>query len=1246
MVAMLATVSFVAQAFQHPGIGLTLADLNYVKTNLNNVPWNSGYSALVSDGRSSTNYTMQGPATYVNRNNAGNYDNENQWKNDMTAVYNLARMWYFTGDANYAQKSHDILIAWANTQTNYGGIEAPFDLGDYAYRYAGGADILRGTWPGWTAADTATVSNYFNNVFWVDLGLPGPSATGSQGMESLTAAIAIAVFNDDTNKFNQVMTNFLTDADTALRDTLANGEMGDTGRDPGHAGLYLDLMAWMAEVFWKQGVDVYSVYDNRIHACAEYNCRFNLGQTNLPFAPFGAPFWGVFNQIGGSPWNGLYGTTRNIIHVAYAERLGIQTPYIDLFGLSWGMDDFMFYRLTDPSTATPPVIASLPATASLTTGLTSADLNGNTPGSTSYSGGIWTLQGGYNGGDPWNGGSDTIRFAYKQLTGDFTFVAKVNSVSNVGAGNAKAGIMLRDSLGNPGERVFASMTPNNTCERIMYGWTSGGLPYGNNAAAESFSYLQIPYWVKMERVGQRIQTYTSINGGDWSPAGTADYGNLPSTVYVGLFDTSMVSGTLNTATFSNVRITGGDDGAPLQTPPAPFAVYASPGNGQVPLHWNESFMATSYNVLRATTNGGPYSPLVTVTNTSYVDASVTPNTTYYYVVTASNAAGTSGNSIQDNTTTQAPILTGALIGTAGSYNNGGNTIANVFDGSLGSYFDGPDASGDWAGLDLGSGAAATVTQINYCPRSGYAGRMVGGQFQGCNVADFSSGVVTLFTVSSTPTEGVLTAQTISTTNTFRYLRYIGPANGWCNVAEVQFLSIGSPAPSAPTGLAATAGNAQVALTWNTSSGATSYNVKRATVNGGPYTTVANVGTANYTDTSVANGTTYYYVVSALNSGGESANSSQASATPQASAPAAPTGLAATAGNAQVGLTWNASSGATSYNVKRATVNGGPYTTVANVGTANYTDTSVVNGTTYYYVVSALNSGGESADSSQASATPQASAPAAPTGLAATGGDTQVGLTWNASSGATSYNVKRATVKGGPYSTIANTGSTSYTDTSVVNGTTYYYVVSALNAGGESANSSQASATPQAPASLPSPWATADIGAVGAVGSASYNNGTFTVTGSGADIWGTADEFRYVYQTSSGNCTIVARVSSLQNTHPSAKAGVMIRETLAANSRQAMVDITPGVGIEFLSRTTTGGSTGGTSVSGLTAPYWLKLTRSNKTFTASYSTDGTSWTTIGSQNITMSTSAYIGLIVNSHVDGTLCTATFTNVTATP
>jgi hypothetical protein len=188
--------------------------------------------------------------------------------------------------------------------------------------------------------------------------------------------------------------------------------------------------------------------------------------------------------------------------------------------------------------------------------------------------------------------------------------------------------------------------------------------------------------------------------------------------------------------------------------------------------------------------------------------------------------------------------------------------------------------------------------------------------------------------------------------------------------------------------------------------------------------------------------------------------------PRTTHPAAPVpaNLVATAGDAMVTLTWTASSGATGYNVKRATARGGPYTQLAAPTSTGYTDSSVTNGTAYYYVVSALNAAGESANSADASATPMAPSvpPAAPTNLTATVGDAQVSLTWSASSGAKSYHVKRSTTSGGPYTQTAAPTSTSFTDTSLTNGTTYYYVVSAINSAGESANSAQVSAAPSPP----------------------------------------------------------------------------------------------------------------------------------------------------------------------------------------
>jgi subtilisin family serine protease len=263
-------------------------------------------------------------------------------------------------------------------------------------------------------------------------------------------------------------------------------------------------------------------------------------------------------------------------------------------------------------------------------------------------------------------------------------------------------------------------------------------------------------------------------------------------------------------------------------------------------------------------------------------------------------------------------------------------------------------------------------------------------------------------------------------------------------------------PAAPTGLVATPGDARVTLSWNPAIRASSYRVKRATVSGGPYTTIASgVSTASYLDTSgVNNGVTYHYVVTGVNVAGDGPNSSQASATPLALKPPAPATLKAVPGDARVTLTWPASAGADSYNVKRSPVSGGPFVTIANVAATSYVDQGVTNGTVYYYRVTALNEAGESLPSKKVGVMP-APVPLAPSGVTIAAGASPgvVNLSWNASAWATSYKVKRATVSGGPYSSGKKALTTAYSET-VTSGRRYYYVVTAVNASGESGLSTQ------------------------------------------------------------------------------------------------------------------------------------------------------------------------------------------------
>jgi hypothetical protein len=176
-------------------------------------------------------------------------------------------------------------------------------------------------------------------------------------------------------------------------------------------------------------------------------------------------------------------------------------------------------------------------------------------------------------------------------------------------------------------------------------------------------------------------------------------------------------------------------------------------------------------------------------------------------------------------------------------------------------------------------------------------------------------------------------------------------------------------PAAPTGLSATASMNQITLSWAASTGATSYDVYRATSSGqeGNTPIATGVTASTFTDSNVVGGTTYYYQVTAVDAAGQSTTSSEADAT-LLQIPTAPSGLAVTAGPGNISLSWSPVNGASQYNVYRGTSSGGESFEISVSGTS-FNDTSLSAFTTYYYQVSAVNSSGEGAKSTEVSGTP-------------------------------------------------------------------------------------------------------------------------------------------------------------------------------------------------------------------------------------------------------------------------------------
>jgi len=244
---------------------------------------------------------------------------------------------------------------------------------------------------------------------------------------------------------------------------------------------------------------------------------------------------------------------------------------------------------------------------------------------------------------------------------------------------------------------------------------------------------------------------------------------------------------------------------------------------------------------------------------------------------------------------------------------------------------------------------------------------------------------------------------------------------------------------------------------------------------------------------------------------------------------------------------------------------------------------------------------------------------------------------------------------GPSQTTSQTQS--FTLPTLQPGTTYYWQIVSKTAAYPRAGSAVSRAGPVwsfttagsggggggGGSSLPPGWSESDIGAVGIAGSTQYSSGTFSINASGSDIWGSADSFHYVFETLNGDGSIVARVSGVTNTNAWAKAGVMIRASVAANSAQALMLLSAGNGASFQRRTATGNTSVATTDSTATAPRWVRLDRSGNTVTAFQSSNGTSWTQVGSDTITLPQSPLVGIAVTSHNNSALTTATVDNVT---
>ena len=373
----------------------------------------------------------------------------------------------------------------------------------------------------------------------------------------------------------------------------------------------------------------------------------------------------------------------------------------------------------------------------------------------------------------------------------------------------------------------------------------------------------------IERAGSASGPFTVVASGitdtTWSDTGLTD-----STTYYYVLSASNVTGSGDTTAPVSVQT------LPLGPTPAPTGLSFVADNARVTLNWTSVDGANSYDVKRSASAAGPFVLIGSVDTTIIADSGLINGNTYYYTVTGVNRLG---EGIASNPTPfTLPIkLSGDLIGTTGSYgNNANNTAKAALDSNTATFFDAPQGSGDWVGIDLGLDTSAQITRVSFFPRANYPQRMIGGVFQGANRPDFAD-AVTLDSLTASPAAGVYTDNQTSDSLRFRYLRYVSGPNGYCNVAEIQFWGYKAidtptatpPTPATPMAVSSTPG---VVVAWAPARWAAKYNVNRATDSSGPYTTIGVTSALSYTDSGAVKGTTYFYTVSGVDGFGTGASS--------------------------------------------------------------------------------------------------------------------------------------------------------------------------------------------------------------------------------------------------------------------------------------------------------------------------------------------------------------------------------------
>ena len=382
--------------------------------------------------------------------------------------------------------------------------------------------------------------------------------------------------------------------------------------------------------------------------------------------------------------------------------------------------------------------------------------------------------------------------------------------------------------------------------------------------------------------------------------------------------------------------------------------------------------------------------------------------------------------------------------------------------------------------------------------------------------------------------------------------------------------------------------------------------------------------------------------------------------PTETIPNAPSGLVATvASNTLVNLSWSDnSSDESGFRVERQTGTGN-FQVIASpsAGTTSYSDSSVAESTTYTYRILGFNNAGTSGASNVQQVTipgptlPPVETIDAPTNLTGTVNSTSsISINWlEHEASDVDYRVERQK-DGGIFIQVAEMAANirTFQDTGLVSSTRYTYRVYAFSQNATSGYSNTASGVTLAPESTVNPiepvdevFSVNDIGAEIQDGTSLYDseNDVFRLSASGGQIWGTEDDFHYVYREITGDVETTVKVSSLIAGDEFGKAGIMFRESSDVDARHAFLTVSAGKGVAFERRLEAGGGTTRSGKGNVAAPIWLRLIKEGTYISAYYSEDGDNWSFLSEDIIDFSDTIFIGLAVAAHSVDDSVTADF-------